>query len=231
MAGGEGTPPWETPAEPEAAESETATDSRYRFPSEGFWFAAMLCVLAGGYWAWHNWMILAKYSAAAEGRRVAGSEWGIHVSQPGPDGLPREGPSYAMAAGPGMLIKPAEPRAISSGAVGTDLRPGCRFATTPTIRPSTSSACPRRQGNLTGRGGHRRTAGVYRIAVPVRIWTQITSVPILGSGWHVPEPSAKGVVLPRSATPFARGSGTCHPNRKLFEANPNSPIRLCPWRI
>ena len=29
---------------------------------------------------------------------------------------------------------------------------------------------------------------------------------------------AKGVVLPRSATPFAVGSGTRHPNRKLFRA-------------
>jgi hypothetical protein len=71
---GEGTPPWEIPAAPEAAESEPS-GFRYRFLSEGFWFAAVICVLAGGYWAWHNWMTLAKYSAVAEARRVAGSQW------------------------------------------------------------------------------------------------------------------------------------------------------------
>ena len=56
-------------------------------------------------------------------------------------------------------------------------------------------------------------------------------------GWHVPEPPAKGVALPRSATPFAGGSGTCHPDRLIWRRRrrwlrvKRSPISVWPQRV
>jgi hypothetical protein len=85
---GEGTPPWEMPAAPETPEGEPSSGFRYRFVSEAFWFAAVICVVAGGYWAWRNSIALAKYSVVAEGRRVAGSRWRVPIPQPAGPGLP-----------------------------------------------------------------------------------------------------------------------------------------------
>ena len=59
-------PEWESPVEPE--EAALPSDVRFRFLSQGFFLAGLVCVLVGAIWAWKNSLTLSKYSATTEGR-------------------------------------------------------------------------------------------------------------------------------------------------------------------
>ena len=60
----------------------------------------------------------------------------------------------------------------------------------------------------------------------LRIWTKITSVPILGSGWHVPEPKGEGrgsSALRHALRLSAQGRAT--QTGSYFEPNPHASPR------
>ena len=68
-------------------------------------------------------------------------------------------------------------------------------------------------GNRSGQG-----PGVRGWWLVVRIWTQITSVPILGSGWHVPEPPAKGVAERGRSHALRRGLRDVPPKQEVISS-------------
>ncbi len=78
-----GEPPeWETPAEQD--EVPLPSDVRFRFLSQGFYIAGLVCVLGGAIWAWQNYAILSRCSAATDGRRISSAvRYGDAVPMPG----------------------------------------------------------------------------------------------------------------------------------------------------
>jgi hypothetical protein len=58
----------EPPGEPE--EAELPSDRRFRFLSQGFWIAGLVCIVLGTIWARQNWTMLSKHPATTRGLLV-----------------------------------------------------------------------------------------------------------------------------------------------------------------
>jgi len=83
--GSEGSPERGEPIEAEYA--ALPSDVRFRFLSQGFFIAGLVCILAGAIWAWKNSMTLSMYSGTAVGRAIDVSRyWRHNTSMPGGPG-------------------------------------------------------------------------------------------------------------------------------------------------
>ena len=52
---------------PDGEDAPLPSDVRFRWLSQGFVIAGVVCIVAGAIWAWFNWMTMQQYAGTAEG--------------------------------------------------------------------------------------------------------------------------------------------------------------------